>query len=183
MSEEIRTGNATENSGNPQQEAHFTQEEVDKIVSARIARERKSMPTDEELTRFRAWEKNQQEEVSKRVEAAEKALNDEKTAREAAEAKIVQFERERYLTGKGVSEDDLDYFTYKIGQSIGEGEDFNTAAERFFTEHKPSSLRMSTGASLENNGSGVTREQILEIKDPVKRQEAIAQNIKLFRKE
>lgn len=68
MSEEIINGNATENSGsneNNQAERTFTQAEVDKIIDKRLKREREGMPTPEELTKYREWQKAQETEADK----------------------------------------------------------------------------------------------------------------------
>lgn len=66
MSEEIINGNATENSGsneNNQAERTFTQAEVDKIIDKRLKCE--GMPTPEELTKYREWQKAQETEADK----------------------------------------------------------------------------------------------------------------------
>lgn len=183
MAEEIINGNATENSGteNQQTERTFTQTEVDNLINRRLRREREGMPTQDELAAFRKWQQGQQTEADK-LENMTKERDSEHAARVAAEEKITQYEREKYLTGKGVEADDLDYYCFKIGQLVTDKVDFESAADKFFKDHKPRSVRMSTGASLENNGGTMTKDDIMKIKDPVQRQEAIAQNIALFTK-
>lgn len=64
MDETMANGNATENSGETSTttERTFTQAEVDKIIDKRLKREREGMPTPEELTKFRDWQKSQETE-------------------------------------------------------------------------------------------------------------------------
>ena len=59
---------------------------------------------------------------------------------------------------------------------------FEAAADEYLKDYKPRRARVDTGASLENGGGGMTRKQILEIKDAATRQKAIAENYELFQK-
>ena len=184
MAEEIINGNATENSGSTetnQTERTFTQAEVDKIIDKRLKREREGMPTPEELTKYREWQKAQETEADKI-----KALTDDngklKKSLDELTAKNTQYEREKYLTGKGVKADDIDYYVFKIAQKVTDDVTFETAADEYLKDYKPRRARVDTGASLENGGGGMTRKQILDIKDATARQKAIAENYELFMK-
>ncbi len=67
-----------------------------------------------------------------------------------AQARVEELERERFLLSAGVSEEDLDYYAFKIGRLVTEETDFRTAAKRFLKEHRPAKnpAHVSTGASL-----------------------------------
>ena len=45
-----------------QQEKTFTQADVDKMIQSRLDRERKKMPSEDELAAFRTWKDSQQTE-------------------------------------------------------------------------------------------------------------------------
>ena len=51
-----------ENNTAAQQEKTFSQADVDKMIQSRLERERKKMPSEEELNAFRTWKDSQQTE-------------------------------------------------------------------------------------------------------------------------
>ncbi len=142
-------------------EKTFTQAELDSIVGKRLAKAMKGVPPEEELTAFRAWKENQQTEQQKQ-EARAKELADAKTALTAAEAELEQYRREKFLLGKGVPVDDVDYYAYKIGKLVTDAVDFETAAERYIKEHTPApkesgpGLRVDFTAPLSGGGHTMT---------------------------
>ncbi len=69
---------------------------------------------------------------------------------ESTQARVEQLERERFLLGKGVPEEDLDYYVFKIGRLVTEDRDFAEAAKSFLKERRPAAR--STGASLAGRG-------------------------------
>ena len=136
-----------------QQEAAktYTQEEVDQMISKRLARERRGQPTTEELTEFREWKKTQKTPAEKEADAQEEL----KAARSDAET----LKRENYLLRQGVSDEDLDYYAFKIGKLVTEDKDFETAAKEFLKEHKPdkkgsASVRVDFGSRLNSSNNG-----------------------------
>ena len=70
-------------------------------------------------------------------------------ALEESRARVTELERERLLLSRGVPEEDLDYYVFKIGKLVTEEKDFAAAAAEFLKRH---ALRqpapVSTGASL-----------------------------------
>lgn len=58
----------TENTAVEQEERKFTQAEMDKVVADRLVRERKKLPSEDELKAFQDWKKNQQTEAEKQAE-------------------------------------------------------------------------------------------------------------------
>ena len=118
----------------------FTQEEVDEIVSKRIARERKNLPTSEELTEFREWKKS-------------KTPQDDSATRDDLDSALAEMEmtrRENYLLRQGIDPDDVDYYVYKISKSMDGETDFEDAAKEFLKTHKKSksAVTIDTGARL-----------------------------------
>lgn len=146
-------------------EKTFTQAEVDSMIGKRLAKAMKGMPGEEELTAFRTWKESQQTEREKQ-EQRERELSESKTALTAAQTELEQLRRERFLIGKGVPAEDVDYYAFKIGKLVTDAVDFETAAERYLKDHAPkeqnetaSGMRfMDTGAAL---GGGKPKTQSL----------------------
>lgn len=92
-------------------EKTFTQAELDKVISDRLARERAKMPADK-LKAFEEWQKSQQSE-------AEKAAEREKEfAKLQGEAETLK--RENMAIKAGVNNGDVDYVLFKVGKMEGE---------------------------------------------------------------
>lgn len=136
-------------------ESTFTQAEVDAIVAKRLARATKGMPNEDELKAWNAWKANQQSEAEK-VKTIETERDTEKAARLAAEAKVTQYERERYLTSKGVGADELEFYCFKIGQKVTDTVTFEKAADAFLKERKAANVRVDTSAPV-GGASGGTK--------------------------
>ncbi|MGN0553172.1 MAG: hypothetical protein ACI4I1_07305 [Oscillospiraceae bacterium] len=89
-------GNADAVSTNEGAEKTFTQKEVDGIVKERLERERKGMPTKDELKAFRAWQDSQKtaEQLSaEKVTAAENGKAEAEKRAEAAEARCTAYSK------------------------------------------------------------------------------------------
>ena len=69
---------------------------------------------------------------------------------EAARRDAEQLRRERFLLLKGVAEDDLDYFVFKINKLVNDETDFETAATAFLKqrEKKPPAGIFRSGAKM-----------------------------------
>ena len=102
----------------------FTQAELDRIVSERLARERKNQPDADEMKAYREWKKSQQTEAEKAAER-EKAL-------QAAEARALTLEREKAIILAGVKGEDVDYVMFKVGKLEG---DFGDNLKKFLAEN------------------------------------------------
>lgn len=118
----------------PSPEKTFTQAELDSIVGKRIAKAMKGVPEKEELDAFYKWKEGQQTEREKQ-EKRDKELSESKTALAVANAELEQYRREKFLLGKGVSAEDVDYYAFKIGKLVTGTTDFETAAEAYLKEH------------------------------------------------
>lgn len=134
------TTNEVEQQEQEQEVRTFTQEEVDEIVSKRIARERKNLPTAEELNAFREWKNSQ---TPKDETATQNDLD-------SALAEMEMTRRENYLLRQGIDPDDVDYYVYKISKSMDGETDFEDAAKEFLKTHNKtkSAVRIDTGARL-----------------------------------
>lgn len=102
MTEEITATKqeATEQQSNTQEVAEktFTQAELDKIVTERIAREKAKLPTKEELAEYRKWRdenKTAEEKTAEEIKAAN-------AARTAAEQRAADYEAKYMAMNKGV---------------------------------------------------------------------------------
>ena len=135
----------------PSTEQTFTQSEVEAMIGKRLAKAMKGVPGEEELTAFRAWKESQQTEHEK-WETLTKERDESRTALTEARAKIEQYEREKFLQGKGVPADDLDYYVFKIGRMVTEDVTFEKAAEKFLAEKAPSASAIRVDFSAPLNG-------------------------------
>ncbi len=68
---------------------------------------------------------------------------------ENALQRVQQLERERWLLSQGIPEEDLDYYSFKIGSLVTPGKDFAAAAREYLKSHRrrPSG-GISTAAGL-----------------------------------
>ena len=92
-------------------EKTFTQEEV----NAMLAKEKKKMPSKEELKAFKEWQENQKTAEEKQ---AEKETEYQKTLTKNAE-----LENENKAFKAGVNKDDVDYVVFKVSKMEGEFEE------------------------------------------------------------
>lgn len=89
---------------NPTEEKTFTQEEVNKMIKDRVAREKKGQLSKEELKAYQDWKESQKTEAQKQSEAltnAEKAKQDAEERANTLEAKVT-------CLSKGVLADSVD---------------------------------------------------------------------------
>ena len=131
----------------------FTQEEVDEIVSKRIARERKNLPSAEELAAYRDWKNSQ---TPKDETATQNDLD-------SALAEMEMTRRENYLLRQGIDPEDVDYYVYKISKSMDGETDFEDAAKEFLKTHKKpkSAVTIDTGARLNANSGKKTANEVM----------------------
>lgn len=89
---------------NPTEEKTFTQEEVNRMIKDRVAREKKGQLSKEELKAYQDWKESQKTEAEKQSEAltnAEKAKQDAEERANTLEAKVT-------CLSKGVLADSVD---------------------------------------------------------------------------
>lgn len=108
-----------------EQEKTFTQAELDRIISERIARERKNLPDEADLKAFKEWKKSQQTE-------AEKAAEREREY-QALQSRAIELERENAVIKAGVKADDVEFVIFKVSRMEG---DFKKNLDSFLAENK-----------------------------------------------
>lgn len=86
------------------EEKTFTQADVDKMIKERLAREKKSQLSKDELEAYKAWKESQKTEEEKKNEA----LTNAEKARIAAEEKAAALEAKVTALSKGVKSDSVD---------------------------------------------------------------------------
>ena len=146
-------GTTAQTAAEPTAEKTFTQAELDTIVAKRLAKAQTGMPSDDELSAFRAWKSSQQTEQQK-WDALQKERDAARTDLTAAQAKIEQFEREKVLIGKGVNADDVEYYAFKIGKLVSDDKTFEQAATEYFAENPPkNTVRVDFGGSMVGNAA------------------------------
>lgn len=89
----------------------FTQEEV----NAMLAKEKKKMPSKDELKAFKEWQESQKTEAEKQ---AEKEAEYQKTLNE-----LNTLKQTNAVLEAGVNKDDADYVLFKVGKMEGEFEE------------------------------------------------------------
>ena len=109
------TGNVdtqTTNQNEGQAEKTFTQEELNKIVQERLDKEKKKMPSKEELKAFKDWQESQKTAEEKQ---AEKEAEYQKTLNE-----LNTLKQTNAVLEAGVNKDDVDYVLFKVSKMEGE---------------------------------------------------------------
>lgn len=102
-------------------EKTFTQEELNKIVQERLDKEKKKMPSKEDLKAFKDWKESQKTEAEKEAEY-QKTLNELKTLKQT-----------NAVLEAGVNKDDADYVLFKVSKM--EGEDFEENLAKFLKDN------------------------------------------------
>lgn len=129
-------------------EKTFTQAELDSIVGKRIAKAMKGMPGEEELTAFRAWKESRQTE-KERWDTLAKERDESRATLTAAQTELEQYRREKFLLGKGVPAEDVDYYAFKVGKLVTDTTDFQKAAEAYLKDNPPAgTMRVDMSAPL-----------------------------------
>lgn len=109
------TGNVdtqTTDKNEEQAEKTFTQEELNKIVQERLDKEKKKMPSKEELKAFKDWQESQKTAKQKQ---AEKDAEYQKTLDE-----LNTLKQTNAILEAGVNKDDADYVLFKVSKIEGE---------------------------------------------------------------
>lgn len=116
-------------------EKTFTQAEVDALVTKRLARAMKGVPTEEELSEFRSWKDNQQAHQ----ETITTLTSERDTARgrvTALETEISQLKQNSYVQSKGFSGDDAEFVLYKAAKMVNDKMTFEQAVDQIADERK-----------------------------------------------
>lgn len=143
----------------------FTQAEVDAIIGRRLAEERKKFPTAEEMAAYSAYKAAQETDADKLANIT--AERD--TARQAlqeAQAEAEKLRNEKVLLGKGVAEDDLEYFDFKIRKMVSTEKTYEQAAAEFIATQQ-NHVRVDMGGGL--GGNNVPQTPAAQFNDLIRR--------------
>lgn len=151
------TGNVdtqTTNQNEGQAEKTFTQEELNKIVQERLDKEKKKMPSKEELKAFKDWQESQKTAEQKQ---AEKDAEYKKTLNE-----LNTLKQTNAVLEAGVNKDDADYVLFKVSKMEGEFEEnlakFLKDNPKYLKQELETTEPKATGTpvkSISSNSDGV----------------------------
>ena len=128
VTEEVTTEKADTQTAEENEAKHFTQEEVNTIVENRLKKERKNMPTAEELTEFNKWKEEQKTSEEKAIELQKKY--------DAIDNENASLKRTNQILGKFVDKETIekaDYINYKLSHLEG---DFEDNLNKYFEEKR-----------------------------------------------
>ena len=121
------TGNVdtqTTNQNEGQAEKTFTQEELNKIVQERLDKEKKKMPSKEDLKAFKDWKESQKTAEQKQ---AEKEAEYQRTLNE-----LNILKQTNAVLEAGVNKEDVDYVIFKVSKMEG---DFDENLTKFLKDN------------------------------------------------
>lgn len=136
---ESQAGDLTPGTGGTDPEKTFTQADVDKLIKDRLARERKEIPTKEELQAFKEWQDSQKTNEEKTNEELERLRKEAEDYKKKTQA----FENKEKALKKNIPLDFVDFVVFQASQSIDESTDFDKALEDYlkanpqYAEAKP----------------------------------------------
>ena len=117
-----------------EQEKTFTQADVDKMIQARLDRERRKYPSEDEMTAYRTWKDSQQTEQEQQAKR-EKEFADNKSALTAAQAEVQQLKREKYVLSKGLTGEEAEFIAFKALRMMDDKTTFEQAVDKL-TENR-----------------------------------------------
>ena len=121
----------------------FTQEQLDAIIARERSKATKGWFTADQM----AAKDTSISTLTTERDTARSALADLQTKYDA-------LNHEKYLSGKGVPSDMLEFYAFKIGRLVTDKKTFEQAAEEYLKDNPPAgTVRMSTGGGV-NNGGG-----------------------------
>ena len=118
-------------------EKTFTQEEVNSIVKERLAKEKKGIPSKEELAEYNKWKESQKTQQDKYDELVKKDGEKETT--------ITNLKRENEVLKAGITDaDEIEFIVYKVGKMEG---DFSDNLKQYLTDNPKYVKRQETKAT------------------------------------
>lgn len=151
-------GSGNGNQGNAG--ATYSYAQAEEIASARAERAERSAlksyfqqqgMSEEQVTQAITDYKAQQKKNQPNIEQMQQE-------RDAALKEAQQMKQEKFLSGKGVKAEDVDYVMFKVSKLVDDKTTFEKAAEKYLKENPRfvggSSYRVSTSTGSDSNGSG-----------------------------
>ena len=93
-------------------------------------------------------EETTQEEQPAETGSGNEELEQLRADLETARGQVTRLEHERFLLARGVPEEDVDYYTFKIERMEGAKDDFRKAAKEYLKAHPVRRATVSSGADL-----------------------------------
>lgn len=128
----------------------FTQEEVNTMIQERLAKEKKKMPSQDELKAYNDWKESQKTEAQKQQEQLERY--------NAIEKENASLKQINTILGKGITDkDEAEFIQFKVSKMEG---DFNTNLDSYLKEHpRKEETPKTTGFSQNTNNKVVSEEK------------------------
>ncbi len=128
----------------------FTQEEVNTMIQERLAKEKKKMPSQDELKAYNDWKESQKTEAQKQQEQLERY--------NAIEKENASLKQINTILGKGITDkDEAEFIQFKVSKMEG---DFNTNLDSYLKEHpKKEETPKTTGFSQNTNNKVISEEK------------------------
>ena len=137
----------------------YTYEQLEEIASARADKSERAA-----LANFFRNQGMSEQEVTQAINdfKAQRAANHPNTSKlqqdlDDARKEVQQMKNEKYLSGKGVRTEDLDYVLFKVSKLVDDKTTFEKAADKFLKEnprYTGSIYRVSTGTQSRGNDDG-----------------------------
>ncbi len=138
----------------------YTYEQLEEIASARASKSERAA-----LASFFRGQGMTEGEVTEAITKfkAERAANQPDTAklqkeRDDALKEVQQMKNEKFLSGKGVKTEDLDYVMFKVSKLVNDKTTFEKAAEQYLKENPKytgiGTYRVSTSSGSSSEGAG-----------------------------
>lgn len=130
-------------------EKTFTQKEVNDIVEKRLAKERKGIPSKEEMENYNKWKESQKTQQDKYDELIKKDTE--------KDTEISNLQKENEILKAGViDDDDIEFILFKIGKMEG---DFSENLKNYLAENPKYTKKQEQKATdIENKSNLVAKE-------------------------
>lgn len=129
----------------------FTQEEVDAMIGKRLAKAMKGVPSEEEMTAYRAWKENQQTEQERQTQR-DKDFDKAQSDLAAAQSELEQLKREKYVLSKGLSGDEAEFISFKASKLVDDKTTFEQAVDKLTENRKKTTFDWSAPVGGGNDG-------------------------------
>ena len=155
------SGNGSQgNTGGTGNQGTYSYAQAEEIATARAERAERSAlksyfqqqgMTEQQVNQAISDYKDQQKKNQPDTAKLQKDLID-------AQNEVQQMKNEKFLSGKGVKAEDLDYVCYKVSKMVDDKTTFEKAAERYLKENPrfagAGTYRVSTSSGSSSEGSG-----------------------------
>lgn len=149
-------GNAATHTANSEGEGAktFTQEEVNKMIQDRLAREKKGLPSDDELKKFKEWQDSQK--------TLEEKLQSKEAEIEGLKKQVTTQMNESKVLGANVQSQFAKFVQSEVTSMEG---DFDVNLKKYLEENPQylTSTKKTTGISMSGGNGGEEKDGVYEI--------------------